>query len=275
MATGSADLKPPRSSFLKAMLACVGIALFIGFCALGTWQVVRLQWKLDLISRVEQRVHGAPQALPTSAQWATLDTAATEYQPVTATGQWQAAHTVLTQAVSDWGAGFWVMTPLQLADGTQVLINRGFVPDTLRSSWSDASYVTANTATGAVTVTGLLRRSEPKGGFLRSNDAAAGRWFSRDVEAIAQAQGLPKAAPFFVDLGLPDGTALVGEAKRASAEAVSSQAWPRAGLTQIRFTNNHLVYTITWYGLALMVLGAAWLVTRYQRTPRNAAPPAA
>ncbi|MGE8321183.1 MAG: SURF1 family cytochrome oxidase biogenesis protein, partial [Comamonas sp.] len=55
------------------MLALAGIALFIGFAALGTWQVQRLSWKLALIERVEQRVHASPVALPPQAGWPRLD----------------------------------------------------------------------------------------------------------------------------------------------------------------------------------------------------------
>ncbi|MFG5778287.1 SURF1 family protein [Comamonas sp. J-3] len=248
------------------MLAFVGIALFLGFCALGTWQVYRLQWKLDLIDRVERRVHSAPQALPAPASWQQLDAKALEYQPSTVQGQWLAGKTVLTQATTALGAGFWVLTPLQQADGSQVLVNRGFVPDSLRATWSDPQQLAAATPTGEVTVTGLLRATEPKGGFLRNNEPANNRWFSRDVQAIAQSQGLAAAAPFFVDAGMPDAsTQVVGEAKRSSAADLQNQVWPRTGLTQIRFTNNHLVYALTWYGLALMVVGAAWLVMRHQR----------
>ncbi len=86
------------------------------------------------------------------------------------------------------------------------------------------------------------------------------------MPAIAHSQGLAAAAPFFVDAGMPDASAqVVGEAKRSTAADLQNQVWPRSGLTQIRFTNNHLVYALTWYGLALMVLGAAWLVVRHQR----------
>ena len=249
------------------MLACVGIALFLGFCALGTWQVYRLQWKLHLIDRVESRVHSAPLAPPTPSAWALLDAKALEYQPTTVTGLWLPGKTVLTQATTALGAGFWVISPLQQADGSHVLVNRGFVPDTLRSQWSHAAQVVAATPTGLVHVTGLLRATEPQGGFLRDNDPAASRWYSRDVQAIAQAQGLQQVAPFFIDAGLPDSSAqIVGEAKRASTAEADTQAWPRPGLTQIRFTNNHLVYALTWYGIALMVVAAAWLVRRQQRT---------
>ncbi|MDB5653910.1 MAG: Surfeit locus 1 family protein, partial [Tardiphaga sp.] len=84
--------------------------------------------------------------------------------------------------------------------------------------------------------TGLLRVSEPKGGFLRSNDPAADRWFSRDVAAIAQKRGLAEVAPYFID-----------------AAAVPGVAVPVGGLTVISLPNNHLVYAITWFVLAAMV----------------------
>jgi surfeit locus 1 family protein len=36
----------------------------------------------------------------------------------------------------------------------------------------------------------------------------------------------------------------------------------------IAFHNNHLVYAITWYTLALMVAGGAWLAVREERRAR-------
>ena len=50
----------------------------------------------------------------------------------------------------------------------------------------------------------------------------------------------------------------------------SAGPWPRAGLTVIRFPNSHLVYALTWYGLALMVVGAGWYVARYEFRSRAA-----
>lgn len=232
------------------MLALVGIALFLGFIALGTWQVQRRAWKLTLMERVEQRVHAAPTPIPPASQWPQVTATTHEYLPVSLQGRWLADKTVLAQAVTELGAGFWVMTPLQQSDGTQVLVNRGFVPQAQRSQWlaNPMPAATPDTAT----VQGLLRMTEPDGGFLRSNDPAQQRWYSRDVAAISQALQLPQAAPFFVDAGLP-------------ASPQSTISWPRAGMTVIRFHNSHLVYALTWYGLALMVAGAGWYVARYER----------
>ena len=93
-------------------------------------------------------------------------------------------------------------------------------------------------------MTGLLRMSEPGGAFLRSNDPAADRWFSRDVAAIAASRGLDKVAPYFID------------AERAPGES----GLPVGGLTVIAFSNNHLVYALTWGALALMAAVGAIFV---------------
>lgn len=230
----------------RAVLALVGAALFLGFLALGTWQVERRAWKLALIERVDRRVQAAPVALPPASRWPEVNAAEHEYLPVALQGRWLPGKTVLTQAVTELGAGFWVITPLQQVDGTQVLVNRGFVPQEQRTQW-----LAAVPPEGPSAVQGLLRMSEPAGGFLRANDPAQQRWHSRDVAAIAQALQLPRAAPFYVDAGLPG--------------AKPGTGWPRAGLTVVRFRNTHLVYALTWYGLALMVAGAFWTVARYER----------
>ncbi len=245
-----------RSTFVKAVLALAGIALFISFLSLGTWQVQRRAWKLDLIERVNTRVHSAPVPVPAAAAWPQVQPPTHEYLPVQAQGQWMEGRSVLTQAVTELGAGFWLLTPLQQADGSQLLVNRGFVPAEQRKGFADRIAAAPQEAAGAtVTVEGLLRFSEPKGGFMRDNVPAEDRWHSRDVQAIAQAKGLQQVAPFFVDQGLPG--------------AAVAATWPRPGLTVIQFTNTHAVYALTWYGLALMVVGAAWLVVRHERRKRS------
>ena len=253
--------RPQARRLRQAVLAVVGIALFLGFVALGTWQVQRRAWKLALIERVEQRVHAAPVALPPRPEWPQVSAASHEYLPVTAQGQWLPEKTVLAQALTELGSGFWVMTPLQLADGTQVLVNRGFVPQAQRAQWL-ATPLPASAPTTA-TIQGLLRMSEPDGGFLRTNAPAEQRWYSRDIAAMGRALQLPQAAPFFIDAGLPP-------VPGSPATSATDTRWPRAGMTVVRFSNSHLVYALTWYGLALMVAGAGWYVARYERRLRDA-----
>ncbi len=250
------------------MLTLVGIALFMGFIALGLWQVQRRAWKLDLIERVTLRIQAAPGTLPPPAQWLQVDAAGYEYQAVRLQGQWLAEKTVLTQATTALGAGYWVLTPLQLTDGVQVLVNQGFIPPDQRAQWQGRQAISA---AEPVTVEGLLRMSEPGGGFLRRNDPAAQRWYSRDVAAIAQSRRLTQAAPFFVDAGIP----ALQSASTAELPPSPQGPWPRQGMTVVRFANTHLVYALTWFGMALLVVVAAVLMARYEvrlRTARSKDP---
>lgn len=231
-----------------------GAAFFFAlFVALGSWQVQRLGWKHTLIARVDARVHAAPVAAPALPRWPAISREGDEYLRVALDGRFLHDKEALVQASTERGAGFWVLTPLQRADGTFVLVNRGFVPpdrrDPARRSPAPA---------GDVHVQGLLRITEPGGGFLRHNDPAADRWYSRDVAAIAADRGLPadRVAPYFVDA--------------QAAPGDPADASPVPGLTVIRFTDNHLVYAITWYGLALMAAAAGWYVRRADRTWRTA-----
>lgn len=203
---------------------------------LGLWQVERREWKLDLMARVADRVGQAPVPAPGPADWPDVTAATQEYRHVRLAGRFLNGGETLVQAVTELGGGFWVLTPFRTDRGFTVVVNRGFVPpDRRHADTRRAGNIDADT-----TVTGLLRITEPGGGFLRDNDPAAGRWYSRDVAAIAAAQGLADAAPYFVDA---DATANPG-------------GWPRGGLTVVQFRNTHLVYALTWFGLAAMLVVA-------------------
>lgn len=232
----------------SGLLWLAGALLFGVFMALGVWQVQRLAWKNGLVARVEARVNAAPVPAPAAHEWPAVqaDPGGFEYRRLRLEGGFLHTGEQLVQASTELGAGHWVLTPLQQRDGSLVLVNRGFVPSA--AQWR-ATRASAH-CEGPVSVTGLLRLSEPGGGFLRQNDPAGGRWYSRDVPALAAAVGLPpsQVAPFFVDAG-------------ADTACTDAQG-PVGGLTVLRFTNNHLVYALTWFTLAAMVVGAGVLVRR-------------
>jgi surfeit locus 1 family protein len=230
-----------------ARFTLIGLAFFLVLvlAGLGTWQLFRLQWKLDLIARVDQRVHAAALPAPKPAQWAEISAAADEYRHVSLNGTFRYDLTTRVQAVTELGSGYWLMSPLVGDDGSVTLVNRGFIP-------ADAGKGDFPGAAGRVSLTGLLRMSEPHGGFLRSNDAAADRWYSRDVAAIAAAHGLPLVAPYFVDA---DASAVTQSAAGQAGDP-AFHGRPVAGLTVVSFHNNHLVYAVTWFALALMLAAA-------------------
>lgn len=232
MTTAENGGRSTRSPIFTIGLTLIALLLFSGFCALGGWQIHRLAWKRDLIARVDGRIHAAPIPALTGA------TKDDEYRRVTVSGVFLHDKAALVQASTIRGPGFWVLTPLRQDDGAITLINRGFVPN--RKARYDSPQ-------GAVQVVGLLRLTEPGGGFLRDNDLAADRWYSRDVEAIAKARRLGGVVrPYFIDEGA----------------GASPTSLPVGGLTVVSFPNNHLQYAITWFVLAAMTLGAYILVMR-------------
>jgi surfeit locus 1 family protein len=243
-APGAADAVPaPRRPLLRALFAAAIAVAFAGFASLGVWQLQRLEWKRDLVARVEARIHAEPVAAPARDAWDAVDAERSEYLRVRLEGRFLEVPATRTQAVTALGGGWWLLSPLRLDGGDIVLVNRGFVP---------AGAAADDPPAGRVAVTGLLRLAEPGGGFLRRNAPAEDRWHSRDVAAIAAARGLPegRVAPYFVD------------AERDPAVG----GWPRGGMTVVRFRDHHLQYALTWFAMALLSAAAgAWLFVSERR----------
>ena len=222
---------------MRRLIFLVALVLaFCGFTALGAWQVERLHWKHALIARVDARVHAEPAAPPARNDWPQTTAARDEYRRVVATGEYLQDHDTRVQAVTERGPGWWLLSPLREDSGDTILVNRGFVPDDWKGDVAPPA--------GHVRVVGLLRMSEPNGAFLRENDVAHDRWYSRDVAAIARARGLGEVAPWFVD---------------AERDA-SAPEWPAGGMTVVHFRDQHLQYALTWFALAVLTAWACWRV---------------
>jgi surfeit locus 1 family protein len=225
----------------RAVFAAAALIVAIGLAALGVWQIERRAWKHELVAAVDARIHAEPIAAPGPGAWDAVNAKDDAYRRITASGTFRHDREALVQAVTERGAGYWVVTPLETPDFT-LLVNRGFVP----KGRHDAKARAAGNVAGPVTVTGLLRVTEPGGGFLRSNDPAAGRWFSRDVAAIARARGLGRTAPYFVD----------------ADAAPNPGSYPVGGLTVVRFRDHHMIYALTWFALSALSLFFAWRLWR-------------
>jgi surfeit locus 1 family protein len=202
---------------------------FLILLALGTWQVERLFWKERLIAERHAAVTAVPIALPPS-----LDAAkALEYHRVRVTGRFANDHELYLGATSrDGRPGYQVITPLRLADGASVLVNRGFIPQDRKAPDSRS----AGELAGDVTVTGLLRLP-PQGKphwFIPANSPERNYWLYVDIPAMAAAAQVENVLPFYVDA---DATPNPG-------------GLPLGGQTLLDLPNDHLQYAITWYALA-------------------------
>ncbi|MBY6006591.1 SURF1 family protein [Salipiger bermudensis] len=225
------------------LIAAIGI---MGFTGLGIWQIQRLHWKLDLIERVDSRIHAEPVPAPGPEAWPAINAADDEYTRVTLTGRFLNDEEVMIYTPSNYGPADWVLTPFERDDGTIVMVNRGVVP-LERAQSGDISRIE-----GETTVTGLLRMSEDKGWlFSRANNPDEQLWYRRDIGSITVTKGFASAAPYFVD-----------------AERGASDVWPRGGETVVSFRNSHLSYALTWFALGVLVLSGYALILRQELRSR-------
>ncbi len=227
---------------VAGVLALAAFALLV---SLGTWQMRRLAWKEDLIAKIEARVHAAPQALPSEGEWPSLKPDDYEYRHVSVTGVFEHDKEALIFRASGPNEGlsqpgYVVMTPLRLPTGAHILIARGFVPEAFKDPQSRPQ----GQIQGVVTLSGLMRAPEARNGFTPADTPEKGLWYTRDPAAMATFLNLPRIAPFSLDA---DATPVPG-------------GWPKAGVTVVKISNDHLSYALTWYGLAATLVGLVGFV---------------
>jgi surfeit locus 1 family protein len=249
-------LSAARKVATLGALSVVAVALL---ALLGFWQLRRLAWKEALIAAVETRAKAS--AVADDGRWEALTPETDEYRHVSLHGSFERAKSALLFATPLHprpGAeepGYLVVTPLRLADGRTVLIDRGFVAASAKDAFLKAD---ASAPAGDVDVTGLMRFSEARHWYSPTDDVANRVFFTRDVGAMAAALGAAGAAPFMID----------ADASPASAPLV-------AGQTRIEFPNRHLEYAVTWFGLAAVWAAGfaayAWSETRSKKGDDRAA----
>jgi surfeit locus 1 family protein len=227
-----------RRSWLGLLApAVLAFAILVG---LGTWQIQRKAWKEGLIASLTQRTQAPPSALPARADWASLNAPDDEFTHVKFTATFDHTKEALVYAVpsafrSDAsGPGYWVFTPAHLADGSIVMVNRGYVPEAKK----DPNERAAGQVAGVVAIDGIMRWPEAPGWFTPRAEPAHNLWFARDPVAIAAAKVLGSIAPFYIE---QEGPAPPG-------------GLPHPAVTEVHLRNEHLQYALTWFGLALVLV---------------------
>lgn len=228
-----------------ALLTIVGTLVL---CTLGGWQLERMGEKHAYIDRLQAQAAGAPAPMPPSADWAKLDPAALDLTHVVAKGSYlddRIAGVRTTIAAGPPGSrqlsgfGRWIFQAFKLEDGGVILVNRGFVPESRLGQ--------AGPARGPDTVTGFLRAPESRNSFTPADLPAIREFYTRDPAAIAASLGQPPA-PFYLEAAR-EGDGMKPPAGVDVRELIE------------RIPDNHLQYALTWFGLALTLLGvfAAWV----------------
>ena len=232
----------------------------VGLClALGVWQVERLHWKEGLIAQRAAAFAAPPVAVPrTLADARPLDLHRVVADGVFLNNKEVLVHAIAPSSLAAGGLGFDVLTPLRLADGRIVFVNRGFVPAALK----DPAARQAGEPAGQVHVAGRLRlpHSAKPGWFLPDNRpitaAGRGEWYWIDLPMLAATDGLPGAAPFYIE----------------ADAAPNPGGWPLGSAALPELPNHHLQYAITWFSLALAGAVIFVLSQRRDRSDDNSRP---
>ncbi|HWA29618.1 MAG TPA: SURF1 family cytochrome oxidase biogenesis protein, partial [Rhizomicrobium sp.] len=127
------------------------------------------------------------------------------------------------------------LTPFLMSDGHTLIVDRGWIP----ADGSRAPHLTTGDLNGVRDIVGIIRAPQSPNWFTPPIDKAARIVHTRDPQTLAAAFGLKNVFPMFLE----------------ADAAPNSGGWPKGGVTVVDLPNNHLQYAITWFGLALGLLG--------------------
>jgi surfeit locus 1 family protein len=202
-----------------------GAAILIG---LGTWQLQRLDWKLDILRQIETRISGNPGPLPEIP-----DPVRDQYEPVQAEGALTGEGLYVLVSRKRLGAGYRVIQVLE-TEGRRILVDRGFLPDRDRPAHQLAH--------GPLRINGNLLWPVEVDSYTPAPDLNRNMWFARDLPAMAQSLG---SEPLLL--------------VEAGSDPSDPAIYPMpVDTTQI--PNDHLHYAITWFLLAFVWLGMTGLL---------------
>jgi surfeit locus 1 family protein len=224
-----------RPGWPLTILVTVSLAILV---TLGTWQVQRLQWKLDLIEQVEAGLAAEPVPLPPGeAVMRSLD-----HRPMTATGTLRHDLAFAAGSAQKGGIpGARLIVPLERPDGVPILVDLGWIPEPVAVHLGGGPEP-VSTLRGTL----YLDHPEAKPPFRPANQVDARRWFWMDTEALRAWTGMPDLAAATL-VRTPDGI---------------ERTPPIADPPAMTLANDHLGYALTWYGLALGLLVIYFLMGR-------------
>jgi cytochrome oxidase assembly protein ShyY1 len=233
----------------------VTLAMVLVFVGLGVWQLQRRAEKHGLMAALTERLAAAPGSLPLPAQWGALTPDRDEFRRVSFKATYASAPDAMVYSSGSAvradisGPGTWAFMPARSSTGEAVVINTGFVQNTMQDR-SHQDRAVARLVTGEpVTLTGYIRFPETAGALTPRENLAKRLWFTRDHLAMAKSLGWGDVAPFYVDLEAP----------------VPASGVPKPGPLEVNLKDDHLQYAITWFALAGAVVVAFGMWLRGQR----------
>ena len=191
------------------------------FCSLGTWQIHRLQWKLDLISEINNGLNSEPVFYS--------NTNIKNYQKVKFSGIFDFKKQIYLYSLNNKGKpGYDIITPLKTNSNEILLINRGWIQKDQKNN-KKINKIISNSFEG------ILKKITKPNPFKPDNDIENNIWYSLNLKDLESFTGY-KLSNFVLFLQNNQNTLV--ENKIVSPD----------------LPNNHLKYAITWYSVALSIL---------------------
>ena len=192
------------------------------FCALGTWQLVRLQWKNTLIDQISQGLKSLPVNYSSKVK--------VNYQRVSIKGKYNFGKQIYLYSLNDKGQpGYDVITPFESLNSENVLVNRGWIKSGLKNN--DIINRTIDNK-----IQGLILKNIKPNVFKPENDVKANIWFSINLQQVKEVTG--KNFGDYI-LYLEDKKMSIPKPKKISVD----------------LPNNHLKYAFTWYSISISIFG--------------------
>jgi cytochrome oxidase assembly protein ShyY1 len=251
------------SGVLLRRRAGAGFAVFTlvmvtAFAGLGIWQLQRRDQKHALIALLNERLAAAPVALPAPSQWNALTPAQDEFRRVSLTATYRSPDAMVYSAGSAVredvsGPGTWAFLPARLPGGELIVVNAGFVQNTMQDRAQEDRAVGRLVTGQPAQLTGYIRFPESAGTLTPSENIEKRLWFTRDHLAMARVlrwgEGGKDVVPFYIDLEQP----------------APESGIPKPGPLTVHLKDDHLQYAITWFALAFAVVIAFGVWWRGQR----------
>ncbi len=205
-----------KHKFLFSVFIIFFIFVFIG---LGTWQIIRLNWKNNLILEIENSLKNPPVELAQSKK--------ENFLKIKTSGSIDFDKQIYLYNLNESGTpGFEVINPITIGD-ENFLINRGWIPFEKKGTQEINVFDQKN-------IIGTLRLQGRKNIFKPDNDLDENYWFSLNREDILKFTG-KNFSKYIIYL---DGNYQLPRPKKITAN----------------ISNNHQKYAITWFSLALSIL---------------------
>ena len=205
-----------RYKFLFSIFVFFFISVFL---ALGSWQIIRLNWKLELINQIETSLKDIPVNLSNSKH--------KNYLRVKTRGSIDFEKQIYLYNLNEKGKpGFEVINPLKVGNNNY-LLNRGWIPFNKKEDETinviDENYIN-----------GVLRKQIKPNMFKPENDLPENYWFTLDRDDIFKFTG-KNFSPYVIYLS-------------------GNNEFPKPKSITANISNNHKKYALTWFSLAISIL---------------------